>query len=290
MSTNGRLHWPEYLIEAGALGTFMISACVFGTLLGHPSSPVVAAVPSDFVRRMMMGVLMGLTLVAIVYSPWGRRSGAQMNPAFTLTFFRLGRSASRDAAGYVAAQFIGGALGVLVSRALLGDALASPGVEYVVTRPGMAGILIAFVAEALISALLLTVVLYVSSSERWKRYTGVFAGLLVATYITLEAPLSGMSMNPARTVASALGANDWMSVWLYFVAPLLGMLAAAELFVRRRERRAIPCGKLMHAEPCLFCDYVIGVRSEFHPFNALPHRISNGVRVLETRYNDSDTV
>jgi aquaporin Z len=80
----------------------------------------------------------------------------------------------------------------------------------------------------------------------------------VATYITVEAPLSGMSMNPARTVASALGAHHWMSVWIYFVAPLAGMLAAAELFVRTRERGEIPCGKLMHAEPCLFCDHVRG--------------------------------
>jgi aquaporin Z len=258
MGANSRIHWPEYLIEAGALGTFMISACVFGTLLGHPASPVVAAVPSAFARRMMMGVLMGLTLIAIVYSPWGRRSGAQMNPAVTLTFHRLGRSARRDAAGYVAAQFVGGALGVVVSAALLGEALAAPGVQYVVTEPGMSGIMVAFVAEACISALLLTMVLHVSSSERWKRYTGVFAGILVATYITIEAPVSGMSMNPARTVASALGANHWMSVWIYFVAPLLGMLAAAELFLRTRVGREIPCGKLMHAEPCLFCEHARG--------------------------------
>ena len=253
---NGRGHWPEYLIEAGALGTFMVSACVFGTLLGHPSSPVVAAVPSDLARRTIMGLLMGLTLIGIVYSPWGRRSGAQMNPAVTLTFYRLGRSARRDVAGYVGAQFVGGALGVLVSSALLGDALAAPGVQYVVTEPGMAGIVVAFAAEALISAALLTVVLHVSSSERWKSYTGLCAGILVAAYITVEAPLSGMSMNPARTVASALGANHWMSVWIYFVAPLAGMLAAAEWFVRASERRDIPCGKLMHAEPCLFCEHV----------------------------------
>jgi aquaporin Z len=258
MNVHVRGHWPEYLIEAGALGTFMISACVFGTVLGHPSSPVVSAVPSALVRRMMMGVLMGLTLIGIVYSPWGRRSGAQMNPAVTLTFYRLGKSARRDVLGYIAAQFVGGALGVVIASAFLGEALAAPGVQYVVTEPGMAGIAVAFVAEAAISAVLLTVVLRVSSSERWKPYTGVFAGLLVATYITVEAPLSGMSMNPARTVASALGAHHWMSVWVYFVAPLVGMLAAAELFVRTRERGEIPCGKLMHAEPCLFCDHARG--------------------------------
>lgn len=250
-------HWPEYLIEAGALGCFMISACVFGTLLGHPDSPVVLAVSSPLVRRTMMGVVMGLTLIAIVHSPWGRRSGAQMNPVLTMTFYRLGRSAPRDAAGYVVAQFVGGALGVLAAGLVLGRTLAAPGVTYVVTEPGMSGVVIAFVAEAVISAIMMTMVLRTTSSDRWKRYTGVLAGLLVAAYITIEAPLSGMSMNPARTVASALAAHHWTAVWIYFLAPLTGMMAAAEIFVRTRKGRDVPCGKLMHARPCLFCDYVV---------------------------------
>src|SRR5690349_4142231 len=249
-------HWPEYLIEASALGTFMISACVFGTVLGHPGSPVVATVSSPLARRMMMGVLMGLTAIAIIHSPWGRRSGAQMNPVLTLTFFRLGRSAPGDALGYVIAQFLGGALGVLIAGTFLGSALAAPGVMYVVTEPGMAGLAIAFISELVISALMMTMVLRTSSSERWKRYTGVFAGVLVAVYITLEAPLSGMSMNPARTVASALAARHWTAAWVYFVAPLLGMLLAAEIFVRSKRARPIPCGKIVHAEPCLFCEHV----------------------------------
>jgi aquaporin Z len=253
---NRLTHWPEYLIEAGALGCFMISACLFGTLLGAPGSPVVGAVPSPFARRMMMGVLMGLTLIAIVHSPWGRRSGAQMNPVLTLTFHRLGRSARWDAAAYVVAQFVGGALGVLVAGALVGNALAAPGVMYVVTEPGMLGVAVAFVSELVISAIMMTMVLRTSSSERWKRYTGLFAGALVALYITIEAPLSGMSMNPARTVASSIAAHRWVSVWVYFTAPLIGMLIAAELFMRRHGRAHIPCGKIMHAEPCLFCEHV----------------------------------
>ena len=248
-------HLPAYLIEAGALGTFMVSACVFGTLLGHPSSPVVAAVVSDDLRRVLMGIAMGLTAVAIIHSPWGRRSGAQMNPAVTLTFFRLGKSAPRDAAAYVVAHFVGGATGVALAAALLGSALAAPGVMYVVTEPGMAGVAAAFVVELVISAILMTMVLHTASSDRWKRYTGVMAGGLVAMFIIFTAPVSGMSMNPARTVASAVVANHWMSVWVYLAAPLAGMLIAAEIFVRTRGREAVPCGKLMHADPCIFCEH-----------------------------------
>ena len=144
-----------------------------------------------------------LTAVAIIYSPWGRRSGAHFNPAVTLTFWRLGKVAGWDAAFYIAAQFLGGVAGVGVARAWLGAPVAHPAVHYAVTVPGPAGPLVALGAEIAISFVLMLVVLTVSNS-RAAALTGLCSGLLVATYITLEAPLSGMSMNPARTLASAV--------------------------------------------------------------------------------------
>jgi aquaporin Z len=250
------LHWQEYLIEGGALATFMISACTVGVLLEHPASRVHAFLPDGLLRRAVFGVLMGSTAIALIYSPWGKRSGAQMNPAVTLTFLRLGRIARRDAAGYVLAQFVGGALGVVLASHMLGAPLAHPAVRFVVTRPGMLGVFAALVAEVAISAILMTMILETGRSPRWKPFTGVIAGALVALFITVEAPISGMSMNAARSVGSAFGAGEWSTVWIYFLAPLTGMLLAAELFVRRRGHRDIPCGKLAHAEPCLFCEHV----------------------------------
>src|SRR5215469_13992271 len=85
------LHWPEYLMEAGLLGSFMVSACIFGALYEFPHSPVRHAIASQLLRRILMGVSMGLTAVAIIYSPWGKQSGAHINPSVTLTFFRLGK-------------------------------------------------------------------------------------------------------------------------------------------------------------------------------------------------------
>lgn len=250
-----RLHWPEYLIEAAALGCFMISACVFGTLLDHPGSPVHQAIASPWMRRGIAGMMMGLTAVALIYSPWGKRSGAHMNPAFTLTFWRMGRIAPRDAVFYMAAQFLGGATGVMLAGVVLGAAVSEPPVRWVVTMPGTAGVSVAFLGEFVISAVLMTVVLTANASARLMRFTGIIAGVLIALYITLEAPLSGMSMNPARTVASAIPAGDWTTVWLYFVAPLSGMTIAAELFARLRGRHAVPCPKYRHAVPCIFCDH-----------------------------------
>ena len=146
-----RLHWPEYLVEALGLGLFMVSACAFATLLEHPSSPVHQAIASPVMRRVLMGLAMGLTAVGLIYSPWGKRSGAHMNPAVTLAFTRLGRVAPRDAACYIAFQFAGGALGMALMARLLEPRLADPRVNYVVTAPGMAGIALAFLAEALLS-------------------------------------------------------------------------------------------------------------------------------------------
>src|SRR5262245_41673553 len=178
----------------------MLSASGFGILLFHPASPVVQALPSLMLRGLLMGVAMGLTNVVNVYSPWGRRSGAHLNPAVTLTFLRLGKVRPRDVVGYIAAQFLGGLAGtglaVLLFRPWIGD----PSVNYVATLPGQWGLAVAFGAELVISCGLMLLVLTVSSRPGLARFTGCYAGAMVALYITFETPLSGMSMNPARTV------------------------------------------------------------------------------------------
>jgi aquaporin Z len=258
MSTAFTRHWPEYLMEAGGLGTFMISACVFTAILWHPASPVPQAVTDPLLRRLLTGIAMGLTAIGIIYSPWGQQSGAHLNPAVTLTFFRLGKVEAWDALFYILAQFVGGATGVALAAALLSQPVAHPAVNYVATIPGMAGPMLAFVAEVAISFILMSVVLRIANTPYLARYTGLFAGALVATYITVEAPLSGMSMNPARSFGSALVAQLWTSLWIYFTAPPLGMLAAAELYRLQRGVQAVICAKLHHhnSKRCIFrCGY-----------------------------------
>jgi aquaporin Z len=117
--TTLRKHWPEFVTEAVGLALFMISAGLFGTLLGDPESTVHQAVASPLLRRALMGLAMGLTAVGIIYSPWGKQSGAHLNPAVTLTFLWLGKVAPRDACGYVAAQFLGSLFGIYMIGALL---------------------------------------------------------------------------------------------------------------------------------------------------------------------------
>ena len=253
-----RHHYPEYLMEAAGLGFFMIAASAATVLLEHPLSPLRQAVADPLLRRLIIGVAMGLTAMAITYSPWGKQSGAHINPAVTFTFFRLGKIQGWDALFYVVAQFIGGLLGVLLAALVLKDAVTDPTVNYIVTIPGPGGPIIAFLAELGISFGLMLMVLFVSNSPNRGQYTGLFAGILIAVYITLEAPLSGMSMNPARTLASAIPAQNWTALWVYFTAPLLGMLLAAEVYVRWKGRSAVRCAKLHHDnnKRCIFrCGY-----------------------------------
>lgn len=258
-----RAHWPEYLAEALGLGLFMMSACAFGVLLFHPASPVVHAVADPFPRRALMGLAMGATALLNIHAPWGKRSGSHLNPAVTLTFTRLGKVDPRDAVWYVGSQFAGGVLGTLLAAALLSMWIGHAEVNYVVTVPGAAGNLPAFVGELMISGVLMFTVLTFVSRPAWSRFTGVAAATLIFLYITFEAPISGMSMNPARTLGSAVVAGEWRALWIYFAAPITGMLLGAGVHVAVSRGRA-HCAKLDHdpSVRCIFCgNHLRGQRS-----------------------------
>ena len=260
-------HWPEYLMEAACLGAFMISAGAFTALLEYPNSPVRHAVPNDFVRHALNGLAMGLTAIGIIYSPWGARSGAHMNPAVTWTFFRLGKVKSWDALFYPIFQTLGGVAGVLLVKFALGKIFTDPPVNYVVTVPGKTGVAVAFVAEMAIACGMMLMVLFMTNTAKLASFTGLFGGTLVFLYITFESPLSGMSINPARTVASALPSGIWTGGWIYFVAPVGGMLLAVELYRAlatpqqsvggfRKDAR-VACAKWNHdmRHRCIFCGH-----------------------------------
>ncbi|MBO0932320.1 MIP/aquaporin family protein [Fibrella aquatilis] len=231
-----RSHWQTYLIEAWALGTFMVVASAVVIVVQHPALPVRAALPSTWLRRGLIGVVMGLTAVGLIYSRWGKQSGAHLNPAVTLAQWQLNRISTPNALAYVAAQFVGGWLGVALMHGLFPAYMTHPDVNYAVTIPGPTGVWVALVLEFMMAFVLLTMVLTLSNSRQLAPYTGYFVGLVVALYITVEAPYSGMSINPARTVSSAVWANDWSGWWLYFLGPTAGMWLAGWLF-RRRYRR-----------------------------------------------------
>jgi aquaporin Z len=249
-----RIHCPEYAMEALELGLFMISAGAFAVLLFHPSSPVVQTIESSLLRRGLMGIAMGFTAIALIYSPMGQRSGAHMNPSVTIAYWRLGKIENWDAVFYIVAQFLGAIAGMAAVDLLLGEYLEHPSVRHATTQPGMLGVTAAWLGEFAISLLMMLTVLTASNRKLIAPYTGIFAGCLLAIFIVIEAPVSGTSMNPARTLGSSLSAQLWMGLWIYFSAPPLAMLLACEVYMCLHRNAQVYCAKLHHfnGSRCIF--------------------------------------
>jgi aquaporin Z len=241
-------------MEFAEMGLYLFCTCIFATLLQHPASPIRHLLSNSIVRRACFGISVGATIVAIVLTPWGKQSGGHLNPAMTFTFYRLGKVEFWDAFFYGVAQFAGATAGVVIATLLLVGAPGNPTIRYAATLPGVYGPGVAFIAEVAISCALMLIVLFTSNHKLLSRYTPYFVGALYAIFITLEAPLSGMSMNPARSFGSAFRARYWHALWVYFLAPTLGMLVAADLFLRVRGGIGPYCAKLHHANDrrCIF--------------------------------------
>ena len=171
------------------LGDGVVANVLLGKTKGNNSGWIV--ITTAWAMAVFVGVFVSL----------GLGGNAHLNPAVTLTFWRLGKVKGWDALFYIAAQFIGGVAGVGIAAAALGMVVAHPAVRYAATVPGRGGSGVAFGAEFIMTFVLMTVILRVSNRPGLNRFTGLFAAALVTSYIILEAPLSGMSLNPARCIA-----------------------------------------------------------------------------------------
>jgi aquaporin Z len=241
-----RTHWREYLMEAIELAAFMFCVCAAGTLLYERNSPLNIVGVSQVTRSILMGVAISGAAFVIIRSPFGRRSGAHFNPALTFAYFGLGRIHRWDALMYIAAQFIGGPTGVLVAHELFGASLANLPVLYVITLPGRYGYLFAFATEFMLSFMVMEVILIVSNHRRLARYSPVFVSFVTIFYFAFCTSISGYSVNPARSFSSALFARIWDGIWIYFLAPGSGMLAASALYKRVMGGERIYCAKVFH--------------------------------------------
>lgn len=229
----------KYTIEGLSLAAFMIVLSTGAVALEHPASPLHQALPNHLVRRALMGLLAGGWLVGLIYSAWGQKSGAHINPAVTLSNLRLKRISWRDAVMYIAAQVTGAIVGMQIAAYIYGDYLRRPSIDFITTTPGTAGSFVALLVETLLSFLLMSSIIFTSDRRGWQRTTGLLVGLLILTLTMVAAPISGLSLNPARTLGSAVAARNFNGVWLYMIGPVLGMQLAVELLRRRDIRRAL---------------------------------------------------
>ena len=223
-------------MESAGLGGFVLGAGMLTVFLEHPDFPAMQSAfggeTNALWRRVPLGIVMGVYIAAVVYL-FSEKSGAHINPATTWAFFRLGKINFADSIFYTLAQFTGAIAAALALKITLGAWFAHPLVDFGVTKPKPPhSSMSAFIAEFIISFVLMFVVLIIISSKRWEKYAAVVTGVLIALYLIVELPFSGMSLNPARSFAAALAANKWEHLWIYFVAPPIAMLLAGEILKR----------------------------------------------------------
>jgi aquaporin Z len=230
-----------------------VSAVAF---MWGPGSPV-PIIENGAWRRLVTGILFAGGATAVVYSPLGQISGGHINPAVTLAFWRMGKVPARDAVIYIVVQCFGAIVGAFAAGLAWGP--LTIGVQYAATVPGpgysWAG---ALAAEAAITFLLVFTIFVCVNKPRIAPRTGLICGALVAFLVMIEAPVTGTSLNPARTLGPALLAANYQDLWVYFVGPIAGAFLAVGAYRGQWGSQTV-CAKLYHTEkyPCPFdsCSY-----------------------------------
>lgn len=218
--------WHPRLYLAELVGTgLMVSAGVSVVILmfgqGGRASLLL---PDEGVRRLVTGFLFGLVGAFVTVSPVGRVSGAHINPAVSLAFYAEGKLAARDTVGYILAQLTGGLLciGPLGAWGAFGRS-----VQFGATVPRAgAPTWIALLGEIAVTYALVTLIFVMGSHRRMRAFTPWSIAPLFSIMVWLEAPLSGTSANPARSLAPAILSGTVSDLWIYFVGPALGALLA----------------------------------------------------------------
>ena len=252
-------HLPEYFAEFLGTALMMIIGIGAVTLMWAEQSPMREWIPSDDFRRLITGIMFAGGATLVVLSRLGQRSGGHLNPAVTLAFWWRGKVTSTDAVWYFIAQVLGAVAGAFVVARVGGEWASS--VQLGITLPGNGySAAVVFIAEVVITFLLVFLIFFCVSKQGLANKTPYLAGSLVAFLVFVEAPISGTSLNPARSFAPALLESRYDHHWIYWSAPPLGALLAVFLFnALYPEKRRHGCAKLFHTERyrCIFsnCDY-----------------------------------
>ena len=177
----------------------------------------------------------GLVIVSFAYA-YGHISGTHINPAVTVGVWLAGKIEAGRAVGYIIVQLIGGVLGAMALRAALGGSETGLGQTLPATALQVGGTTIvvsagmAVVVEAILTFFLVNCVLNAAVSGKAGILAGLAIGLTYTLSILMGGPLTGGSLNPARSLGPAVALGDFGSLWIYFVGPLTGAAVAAVLY------------------------------------------------------------
>lgn len=224
MSRSTAADWRRYVAEA--IGTFALVAV-------GPGAVMVSAATGAF-GHTGIALAFGLVIVFVVAAT-GHLGGAHINPAVTIAFWSVRRFPARDVIPYVAAQCLGAAVASAALLHVLGP-VGGLGATVPMLSSGRA-----FGVEFVYSALLAFVIMGVATDERCPPGVAPFAlGATVFAGALVTGPLTGGSFNPARSFGPALVSGTWSAHWLYWAAPITGMVAAMHLYDRLRPAGAPP--------------------------------------------------
>lgn len=212
---------PYAVLASEFAGTAVLLAVGLSFVIADFSgaSVVTRWLPPAWTRRAVTGLLFGATGGLLALSPVGRVSGAHINPVVTLAFWWRGTLKGRHVLGYIAAQLLGAVAGAL--PLLLWGGVGAQ-VRYGATMPGHWGAWAAAGGEALTTFALVAGLLAFTGHRRLRPYTPLYLPPLYGLMVALEAPLSGTSTNPARSLGPAVIAWHWTGFWVYLLGPLLG--------------------------------------------------------------------
>lgn len=228
--------WPLWCAEFIGTALLVGIGCSIVILNFGASSPLALILPDEGTRRALTGLLFGAVGALIAVSPVGMISGAHINPVVTLAFWLERRIRGRVVLGYVIAQLAGGVIGALPLR-WWGAMGAS--VSYAATLPGPSGVWMALLGEFGATFCLIAGLLLFLGHRRLRAYTPALFPLLYALLVWLEAPLSGTSTNPARSLGPGLVAGALRGTWIDWLGPIAGTLAAVGL------RRLLPAARTL---------------------------------------------
>jgi aquaporin Z len=227
----------EYkLLISEAIGTAILLFAGLSIVIFNwgEGSPVVGLIPSPSLRTVVTGFLFGCVGCLIALSPVGKISGAHINPAVSVAFWLRGKMRTKALIGYIAAQMTGAAIG---SIPLLLWRNQGRSIQYGITVPGIAGVWPAFFSEVLATAALITYLYIFIGQKKLRNYTPYGIPVLYSLLNILFAVASGDSTNPARSFGPALISGNFSHYWVYWVAPMTGVVMVTMFFKWRRIHR-----------------------------------------------------
>ncbi|GAA0596048.1 MIP/aquaporin family protein [Streptomyces crystallinus] len=237
----GSAPWRGAAVECALTAVMMFLVVTMVRWLLDPASPVFVAELRPALGAV--GALVAVMLVGLILSPAGRRSGAHLNPAVSVTLWLMRAFPGRAVLPYTVGQLLGGLAGTALGRLVWGPVVRSAAVSYGLARPepGRSALSV-FVLEAASFAALALLIGFFVAHPALTRPMPYAVGLAVGLIIALLGPVSGGAANPARQLGPALLSGNTTALWAYLTAPLLGAALGVVVFhvwMRGRTKSAV---------------------------------------------------